>query len=245
MIWILALAELLHLHRLELKSSREKKAVWRRSRREKDCAWRGETHRTRDDGWKQDWPKPPGWGWIHRQTGPEVSESSSGEGESEKPFTLAHFIFRYKLLSAIRSVLVPLNWDMSMLGCRFLPRCSWSKMFNSSRAVAHDIRCCAFPALPQSDSFKILLRLICCRFKWFVIHQLLRLVERCAGCVLTKKAATSWLYASSLLSVSLRGSFFCSHRGLYVAQGCLVMAVWSFLDKNDEGNCYTVKGHLL
>lgn len=118
---------------------REKKAVWRRSRREKDCAWRGETQRTRDDGWKQDWPKPPGWGWIHRQTGPEVSESSSGEGESEKPFTLAQFIFRYKLLPATRSVLVPLDWDMSMLGCRFLPRCSWSKMWNNSRAVTHDI----------------------------------------------------------------------------------------------------------
>lgn len=37
---------------------------------------------TFNDGRKQNGPKPPGWSWIPRQTGPEVFESSSGEGEA-------------------------------------------------------------------------------------------------------------------------------------------------------------------
>lgn len=47
-----------------------------------------------DDGRKQDWTEPPGWSWLHRQTGPEVSESSPREGESGEAFKLAQFIFR-------------------------------------------------------------------------------------------------------------------------------------------------------
>lgn len=139
----------------------------------------------------------------------------------------------YKPLSAIRSVLEPLERDMSMLGCRFPPRYSWSKMWNDSRAAGHYIRCHAFPALPQSNRLKM----------WTSLLQVLVICTSAASqtcwtlcwlCADTK-AATSWLHTSSLLSVSHRGSFFCSFRGLSVAWGCFVMAVWSFWHKDYVG----------
>lgn len=86
-----ALALLPHLHRLELKSSERRRQFEEAADGSRtELVW-GNREKS-DDGRKQDWTELPGWSWIHRQTGPEVSESSSREGESEEPFTLAQFI---------------------------------------------------------------------------------------------------------------------------------------------------------
>lgn len=88
-----ALSLLLHLHRLELKSSERRRQFEEAADGSRtELVWRN--REKSDDGRKQDRTEPPGWSWIPRQTGPEVSESSSREGESEKPFTLAQFILR-------------------------------------------------------------------------------------------------------------------------------------------------------
>lgn len=131
---------------------REKKAVWRSSRREEDCAWRGERQN------KRRWLKT-----RLAQTSRLGLDSSPNGSRSlwielkrrwvrETSHTGSVYLQKCTNVCQTPGPGTPGMRHVHAGGCRFLPRYSWSKMWNNRRAVGHDTHCCAFPALPQSNS---------------------------------------------------------------------------------------------